>query len=138
MGNAGNDNMNGGGAEENCTQFLDGALMVGKDLIYQADGPHLTLKTFKLDMIGSDGLADANVMKSLGFCCERLGAAGIRLSVKFQSRRPFQWNRRFCILKPCLAERVHHAWDLRRYDCSATKSERCTKKNAGAKPALSH
>jgi hypothetical protein len=45
---------------------LDGAKQVGKDVVYQADGLHLTLKNLKLEAIGLGSFADADVVKEAG------------------------------------------------------------------------
>jgi hypothetical protein len=59
-------NLATGGAEESFKYFLDGARQVGKDVVYQADGLHLTLKNFKLDAIGMGNFTDAGVVKEAG------------------------------------------------------------------------
>jgi len=59
-------NLATGGAEESFKHFFDGAKQVGKDVVYQADGLHLTLKNLKLEAIGLGSFADANVVKEAG------------------------------------------------------------------------
>lgn len=59
-------NLATGGAEASFEYFLDGARQVGKDVVYQADGLHLTLKNLKLDAIGLGNFADADVVKEAG------------------------------------------------------------------------
>lgn len=59
-------NLATGGAEESFKYFLDGARQVGKDVVYQADGLHLTLKNFKLDAIGMGNFTDAGMVKEAG------------------------------------------------------------------------
>ena len=59
-------NLATGGAEESFKHFFDGAKQVGKDVVYQADGLHLTLKNLKLEAIGLGGFADADVVKEAG------------------------------------------------------------------------
>lgn len=59
-------NLATGGAEESFKYFLDGARQVGKDVVYQTDDLHLTLKNFKLDAIGIGNFADVDVVKEAG------------------------------------------------------------------------
>jgi hypothetical protein len=59
-------NLATGGAEESFKYFLDGAKQVGKDVVYQGDGLHLTLKNLKLEAIGLGSFADPDVVKEAG------------------------------------------------------------------------
>lgn len=52
-------NLAGGGAEESFKHFLDAASQIGKDVVYRADGLHLTLSNVKLDQITVESFADA-------------------------------------------------------------------------------